>query len=114
VRCLLARTRRLANDLPTVWQAFLRGDLDHEQIRVIDRIARQVTEAVTLAAIDDQVIDAAQTRTPKQLRVWLLRLVVQLEPLAFEERHRRARPNAGSPCCKAPTGWAMSPAKFRR
>ena len=90
VRCLLARTRRLANDLPTVWQAFRRGDLDHEQIRVIDRIARQVTEAATLAAIDDQVIDAAHTRTPKQLSIWLLRLVVRLEPLAFEERHRRA------------------------
>ena len=90
VRCLLARTRRLANDLPTVWQAFRRGDVDAEQIRVIDRVARRVTEAATLAAIDDQVIEAAQTRTPKQLRVWLLRLVVRLEPLAFEQRHRRA------------------------
>jgi hypothetical protein len=35
-------------------------------------------------------VDAAQTRTPKQLMTWLLRLVVQLEPLAFAERHRRA------------------------
>jgi hypothetical protein len=57
---------------------------------VIDRVARRVTEATTLAAIDDQVIDAAQTKTPKQLQVWLLRLVVQLEPLAFEERPGRA------------------------
>jgi Domain of unknown function (DUF222) len=90
VRCLLARSRRLAAGLLTVWEAFRRGDLDDEQIRVIDRVARRVTEAATLAAIDDQVIDAAQTKTPKQLQVWLLRLVVQLEPLAFEERHRRA------------------------
>ena len=90
VRCLLARTRRMAKDLPTVWEAFRRGDLDAEQIRVIDRIARKVTEANTLAEIDDQAIDAAQTRTPKQLTTWLLRLVVKLEPLAFEERHRRA------------------------
>ena len=90
VRCLLARTRRLANDLPTVWEAFQRGDVDAEQIRVIDRVARRVTEAATLAAIDDQVIEAARTRTPKQLHLWLLRLVVRLEPLAFEERHRRA------------------------
>jgi hypothetical protein len=64
--------------------------VDAEQIRVIDRVARRVTEPATLAAIDDQVIDAARTRTPKQLHVWLLRLVVRLEPLAFEERHRRA------------------------
>jgi hypothetical protein len=90
VRCLLARTRRLIRGLPTVWEAFQRGDVDAEQVRVIDRVARRVTEATTLAAIDEQVINAAQTKTPKQLQVWLLRLIVRLEPLAFEERHRRA------------------------
>ena len=90
VRCLLARTRRVAAGLPAVWEAFERGDVDADQVRVIDRVARRVTEAATLAAIDDQVIDAAQSKTPKQFQVWLLRLVVQLEPLAFEERHRRA------------------------
>ncbi|MFL6043504.1 MAG: DUF222 domain-containing protein [Propionibacteriaceae bacterium] len=90
VRCLLARSRRVASDLPTVWEAFRRGEVDLEQIRVIDRVARRVTEAATLAAIDDKAVEAAQTRSPKQLSVWLLRLVVQLEPLAFEERHRRA------------------------
>jgi Domain of unknown function (DUF222) len=58
VRCLLARSRRMASDLPTVWEGFRRGDLDAEQIRVIDRVARRVTEAATLAAIDDQVVDA--------------------------------------------------------
>jgi Domain of unknown function (DUF222) len=89
VRCLLARSRRLAGGLPTVWEAFRRGDVDAEQVRVIDRIARRVTEAA-LAAIDDQAVDAAQTRTPKQLMTWLLRLVVRLEPMAFAERHRRA------------------------
>jgi hypothetical protein len=90
VRCLLARYRRLARGLPAVWEAFHRGDLDADQIRVIDRTARRVTETSTLAAIDEQAVEAAQTRSPKQLSVWLLRLVVQLEPLAFEERHRRA------------------------
>jgi Domain of unknown function (DUF222) len=90
VRCLLARSRRTAGDLPTVWEAFRRGEIDLEQIRVIDRVARRVTEAATLAAIDDKAVDAAQTRSPRQLSVWLLRLVVHLEPLAFEERHRRA------------------------
>ncbi|MGH3340698.1 MAG: DUF222 domain-containing protein, partial [Propionibacteriaceae bacterium] len=90
VRCLLARSRRLASGLPTVWEAFHRGDIDGDQIRVIDRIARRVSEAATLAAIDEHAVDAAQSRSPKQLSVWLLRLVVQLEPLAFAERHRRA------------------------
>lgn len=48
------------------------------------------TEVATLEAIDDQAVEAAQARSPKQLQVWLLRLVVQLEPLAFQQRHRRA------------------------
>ena len=37
-----------------------------------------------------QAVAGAQTRSPKQLQVWLLRLVVQLEPLAFQQRHSRA------------------------
>ena len=90
VRCLVARARRMAAGLPTVWEAFRRGEMDAEQIRVIDRVARRVTETATLAAIDEQAVDAADTRSPKQLQVWLLRLVVQLEPLAFAQRHRRA------------------------
>jgi hypothetical protein len=90
VRCLLARSRRLAADLPTVWRAYGAGELDAEQTRVIDRVARRVTEAATLAAIDSQAVAAAQTRSPKQLAAWLLRLVVQCEPLAFAHRHRRA------------------------
>ena len=90
VRCLLARSRRLAADLPTVWEAFQRGEIDAEQVRVIDRVARRVIESSTLAAIDEQAVDAAQTRSPKQLKVWLLRQVVRLEPLAFQQRHRRA------------------------
>ena len=90
VRCLLARSRRLAAGLPTVWQAYREGDLDAEQVRVIDRVARRVSEPLTLAAIDEKSVEAAQSRCPKQLAAWLLRLVVRLEPLAFEQRHRRA------------------------
>ncbi len=57
---------------------------------MIDRIARRVCEPHTLTAIDEQSVPAAQTRCPKQLAAWLLRLVVRLEPVAFEQRHRRA------------------------
>jgi hypothetical protein len=89
VRCLIARSRRLAAELPTVWQAYRAGDLDAEQVRVIDRVARRVAEPLTLTAIDEQSVEAAQSRCPKQLAAWLLRLVVRLEPVAFEQRHRR-------------------------
>ena len=50
VRCLVARARRMATALPTVWEAFRRGEVDVEQMRVIDRVARRVTETATLAA----------------------------------------------------------------
>ncbi len=66
------------------------GDLDAEQVRIIDRVARRASESHTLVAIDEQVVQAAQTRSPKQLSSWLLRLIVRLEPTAFERRHRRA------------------------
>ena len=89
-RCLIARSRRLAAGLPTVWQAFCAGDLDAEQVRIIDRVARRASENHTVVAIDEQVVEAAQTRSPKQLSSWLLRLIVRLEPTAFERRHRRA------------------------
>jgi hypothetical protein len=62
VRCLLARSRRLAAGLPTVWEAFQLCDLDAEQVRVIDRVARRATEPAH--------------RAPGAL--------------AFQERHRRA------------------------
>jgi hypothetical protein len=90
VRCLIARSRRLSGDMPTVWQAYRNGDLDAEQVRVIDRVARRVSEPYTLSAIDEQAVEAAQSRCPRQLAAWLLRLVVRLEPLAFEKRYRRA------------------------
>ena len=73
-----------------VWQAFCAGDLDAEQVRIIDRVARRAGENHTLVAIDEQVVEAAQTRSPKQLCSWLMRLIVRLEPTAFERRHRRA------------------------
>lgn len=74
VRCLLARSRRVAAGLPGVWAAHRQGDLDAEQVRVIDRVARRVVGPATLVAIDEAVVGAAQTRCPPQLRVWLLRV----------------------------------------
>ena len=34
ILCLLARSRRLATGLPTVWEAFRRRELDADQIRI--------------------------------------------------------------------------------
>jgi Domain of unknown function (DUF222) len=92
---LLTRTRRLAGGLPTVWQACRRGEVDPEQARVVDRVARRATEAATIAAVEEAAVELAATHTPAQLAVALLRIVVRLEPEAFAARHRAALAERG-------------------
>ena len=90
VRRLLARCRRVRSGLPSVWQAHHRGEVDADQLQVIDRAARRAAEDATRSQIDARAVDAARTRNPAQLAAWLLRLVVECEPLQFAARHRRA------------------------
>jgi len=86
--------------------------VDADQVRVIDRVPRRVAETHILAAIDEQVVEAAQTRSPKQLQSWFLRLVVRLEPVAFEHHNRRAPwPNGGYALSRALMASAMSQAR---
>jgi hypothetical protein len=65
------------------------GGFDAEQVRIIDRVARRASEIHTLVAIDEQVVDAAQTRSPKQLIV-AAAAETATEPVALERRHWRA------------------------
>ena len=90
VRRLLARCSRVRTGLPSVWEAHRRGDIDADQLQVIDRAARRVVEEATRVQIDARAVDAARTRNPAQLAAWLLRLIVGCEPLQFAARHRRA------------------------
>ena len=90
VRRLLARCGRVRSGLPSVWEAHHRGEVDADQLQVIDRAARRAAEDTTRAQIDARAVDAARTRNPQQLAAWLLRLVVECEPLQFAVRHRRA------------------------
>jgi hypothetical protein len=90
VRRLLARCARVRSGLPSVWEAHRRGEVDADQLQVVDRAARRAAEDATRAQIDARAVDAARTRNPQQLAAWLLRLVVECEPLQFAARHRRA------------------------
>lgn len=87
-RCLVARSRRVARSLPEVAAAAVRGELDADRVREIDRVARLVVEPATLVAIDEGVVTAAGSRTVRQLRAWLERLVARCEPAALTHRHR--------------------------
>jgi hypothetical protein len=73
-----------------VWEAHRRGEVDADQLQVVDRAARRAAEDTTRSQIDARAVDAARTRNPQQLAAWLLRLVVECEPLQFAVRHRRA------------------------
>ena len=90
VRRLLSRCSRVRSGLPTVWAAHRRGEVDADQLQVIDRAARRAAEEATRNQIDARAVDAARTRNPRQLAAWLLRLVVECEPLEFATRHRKA------------------------
>jgi len=107
VRRLLARCARIRSGLPTVWEAHRRGEVDADQLQAIDRAARRVAEDATRAQIDAHVVDAARTRAPQQLTAWLLRLVVECEPLQFAARHRRALSERRVTVTQGPdgTGW---------
>lgn len=90
VRRMLARCARVRSGLPSVWAAHRCGEVDADQLLVIDRAARRAVEDATRVQIDARAVDAARTRNPQQLASWLLRLVVECEPLQFAARHRRA------------------------
>jgi hypothetical protein len=107
VRRLLARCARVRSGLPTVWEAHRRGEVDADQLQVIDRAARRAAEDATRAQIDARAVDAARTRAPQQLAAWLLRLVVECEPLQFAARHRRALSERRVTVTQGPdgTGW---------
>ena len=53
--------------LPTVWAAHQGGELDLEQVRMIDRVARRATEPGTLAALDEHAVDATLTAAARHL-----------------------------------------------
>ncbi len=107
VRRLLARCARVRSGLPNVWEAHRRGEVDADQVQVIDRAARRAAEDATRVQIDARVVDAARTRNPQQLAAWLLRLVVECEPLQFAARHRRALSERRVTITQGPdgTGW---------
>lgn len=92
VRRLLARCARVRSGLPSVWEAHGRGEVDAEQLQVIDRAARRATRDATRAQIDARAVDAARTRNPAQLGAWLLRLVVECSSRwwrRLDRAHRR-------------------------
>jgi hypothetical protein len=89
VQCLVARTRRVQTRVPSVWDAWCAGDIDGEQVRVIDQTLRRLVTDEAVFRLDLEVVDAALAMTTSQLTGWLHRFVAHTEP--EHHRHRQIR-----------------------
>jgi hypothetical protein len=103
---LLARARRVRASLPTVAEAARRGELDASRVVRIDRAARLVVHAHTLAMLDDQVVAAAEHRTLEQLGSWLDRFLARYEPDQLAVRHSRSMSDRRVTMAQALNGMA--------
>lgn len=87
----IATARRVRSTMPTVWAAWHAGDVSSRKINLIDQAAEQLTQPLSVTALDAVVVAMAARKTPSQLRSWLQRFVERIEAHTAAERHRKAR-----------------------
>jgi hypothetical protein len=77
---LVSATRTLVMDLPTVWAAHLRGEVDRAKAREIASTAWKLHAPENITRLDETVLAYATTHTLGQLKGWLRRFLVRVEP----------------------------------
>jgi hypothetical protein len=88
---LASATRTLVMDLPTVWAAHVRGEVDRAKAREIASTAWKLHAPQNLARLDETVLAYATTHTLGQLKGWLRRFLVRVEPDHAIERRQAAQ-----------------------
>jgi hypothetical protein len=88
---LVSSTRTLVMDLPTVWAAHVRGEVDRAKAREIASTAWKLHAPQNLARLDETVLAYATTHTLGQLKGWLRRFLVRVEPDRAIERRKAAQ-----------------------
>jgi hypothetical protein len=78
-------------DLPTVWAAHVRGEVDRAKAREIASTAWKLHAPQNLARLDETVLAYATTHTLGQLKGWLRRFLVRVEPDHAIERRQAAQ-----------------------
>jgi len=91
----IAMARRVRSVLPSVWQAWVDGRLSTQRVHAIDKAARRLVDAESVAALDLDAVDTAACMTVRQLSEWLDRWVEHTEPDASRARHEKAHADRG-------------------
>ncbi|MGQ3248312.1 MAG: DUF222 domain-containing protein [Aeromicrobium sp.] len=87
---LVAATRTLTADLPTVWAAHSDGELDRAKARAIASARWRLHEVASVELLDESVLPYATTHTLSQLKGWLRRFVTRVEADDAARRRREA------------------------
>ncbi|ALX04059.1 HNH endonuclease signature motif containing protein [Aeromicrobium erythreum] len=87
---LVSSTRTLVMDLPTVWAAHVRGEVDRAKAREIASTAWKLHAPENITRLDETVLAYATTHTLGQLKGWLRRFLVRVEPDRAIERRKAA------------------------
>ncbi len=87
----LATARRVRDEAPTVWTAYVDGYIDHARVREISLTIERLTRSESVTRLDEAVVEYAGTHTTAELRAWLKRCVVRLEPDEALQRAEKAR-----------------------
>ena len=85
----------LADHLPTVAAAHADGRLCGYRARLIAHASADLHHETSRATLDERATPYAVTHTPTQLRQWLRRLIVRLEPEHAAKRRRDAHEQRG-------------------
>ncbi|WP_370232856.1 DUF222 domain-containing protein [Aeromicrobium sp.] len=88
---LVSSTRTLVMDLPTVWAGHLHGEVDRAKAREIASTAWKLHAPENVTRLDESVLAYATTHTLGQLKGWLRRFLVRVEPDHAIERRKAAQ-----------------------
>ena len=87
---LVAATRTLTGDLPTVWAAHSEGRIDRAKARAIASARWRLHEDASVELLDESVVPYATGHTLSQLKGWLRRFVIRVEADNAARRRREA------------------------
>lgn len=87
----LASADRLTQFAPQTWLAFRSGDLDAARARDISSTLMKLERPESRRRLDQSVVAYASTHTAAELRQWLRRFVVRVEPDLMRERAEAER-----------------------
>lgn len=91
VECMIATARRVRSTMQLLWAAWHAGEVSTRKVNLIDQAAEQLTQPISVTALDAVVVAMAARKTPSQLRSWLQRFVERTEAQSAADRHRKAR-----------------------